>query len=120
MTLPAPDDRLWSAIAEPTRVRVIDVLLEGDANVTEVARRLPISRQAVAKHLAVLARAGLVESAREGREIRYRLAPARLADARSALAERAAAWDARLIRIKSMAERATGAASTEPEADLPG
>lgn len=113
MTSAAPDDRLWSAISDPTRVRVIEVLLDGDANISEVARRLPVSRQAVAKHLSVLARAGLVESARDGRELRYHLAPARLADARAALAERAAAWDTRLDRLKAMAEGATHAAATE-------
>jgi DNA-binding transcriptional ArsR family regulator len=100
----ALDERLWSAIGEPTRVRVIDVLLEGDANVSQVASRLPVSRQAVAKHLAVLERSGLVESARVGRQLRYHLASERLAAARSALAERAAAWDARLVRIKTLAE----------------
>jgi DNA-binding transcriptional ArsR family regulator len=104
MTPAEIDDRLWSAIAEPTRLRVIDVLLEGDASATELAGRLPVTRQAVAKHLAVLERVGLVEFEREGREVRYRLALARLAEARSALEERAAAWDTRLTRIKAMAE----------------
>jgi ArsR family transcriptional regulator, cadmium/lead-responsive transcriptional repressor len=106
MTQPAPDDRLWSAISDPTRVRVIEVLLDGAANVSEVARRLPVSRQAVAKHLAVLAGVGLVEAARDGRELRYHLAPERLADARLALTERAEAWDARLARLKALAEAA--------------
>jgi DNA-binding transcriptional ArsR family regulator len=100
------DDRLWSAIAEPTRLRVIDILLNGDASATEVAGRLPVTRQAVAKHLAVLGRVGLVEFERDGREVRYRLAPARLEQARTALEERAAEWDARLTRIKTMAEAA--------------
>lgn len=61
----------------------------------------------------------LVESARDGRERRYHLAPTRLADARSALAERAAAWDARLGRLKAMAEGATHAATTESQGHVP-
>jgi DNA-binding transcriptional ArsR family regulator len=65
---------------------------------------LPISRQAVAKHLAVLDRAGLVEGRRQGREVRYSVRPDRLDTASRRLAEVAAGWDARLATIKHLAE----------------
>jgi DNA-binding transcriptional ArsR family regulator len=64
----AEDDELWAAIAEPMRRRLLDVLLErGEATATALAEELPVTRQAVAKHLAVLERAGLVSGARRGR-----------------------------------------------------
>src|SRR5205823_1154480 len=72
-------DELWSAVADPTRRRVVDVLLErGEATATTVAGELPVTRQAVVKHLAVLDRAGLVEGRRQGREVRYAMRPERL------------------------------------------
>jgi DNA-binding transcriptional ArsR family regulator len=98
-------DELWSAVADPTRRRVLDVLLErGEASATVLAGELPVTRQAVAKHLAVLDRAGLVEPRRRGREVRYAVRPQRLDDATRGLAEVAAAWDARLAAIKRIAE----------------
>lgn len=100
------DKELWAAVAEPSRRRVLDVLLaRGEATSTALAAELPLTRQAVAKHLAALQRAGLVEPHREGRETRYRLTPAPLADAMDWMAEVGAAWDRRLARL---AERARG------------
>ena len=99
--------RLWSAIADPTRLRVIDILLtEGDATATRIAAGLPISRQGVAKHLAVLEAAGLVARRRAGKEVRFAVRPERLDLARRRMAEVSAAWDSRLGRIKRMAESA--------------
>ena len=69
-----------------------------------LARDLPFTRQAVAKHLAVLDRAGLVEGRRRGREVRYVVDPDRLAAATQAMARAAARWDARLAAIKRIAE----------------
>jgi ArsR family transcriptional regulator, cadmium/lead-responsive transcriptional repressor len=100
-------DELWSAIADPTRRRVLDVLLSrGEATATTVAGELPVTRQAVAKHLAVLDRAGLVEARRQGRERRYAIRPQRLDDATRSLAQVAAEWDARIADIKRIAEAA--------------
>ena len=76
-----------------------------DLSASALAARLPISRQAIAKHLAVLAEAGLVEPVRSGREIRYRALGARLsalADQLDAIGRR---WDHRLEMIKRIAER---------------
>jgi predicted transcriptional regulator len=101
----AVDDDLWSAVGDPTRRRVLDLLLvEGDGTATTLSRRLPVTRQAVAKHLGVLDRAGLVRAAPAGREKRYRVDDAQLARAVAQLTSVGSAWDARLQRIKRIAE----------------
>jgi DNA-binding transcriptional ArsR family regulator len=99
------DDELWAAIGDPTRRRLLDVLLaHGEATATTLARELPVTRQAIAKHLAVLDRAGLVEKGRQGREVRYAVRPQRLDAAARSLAQVAAEWDGRLLAIKRIAE----------------
>jgi DNA-binding transcriptional ArsR family regulator len=98
-------DELWAAIGDPTRRRVVDVLLDrGEATATAMAGELPVTRQAVAKHLAVLDRAGLVQARRQGREVRYAIRPQRLVAATRSMAQVAAEWDARLSAIKRIAE----------------
>jgi DNA-binding transcriptional ArsR family regulator len=108
-----PDDGLWAAVADPTRRRLLDALLaRGEATATTLAGDLPITRQAVAKHLSVLERAGLVDSRRQGREVRYAVRPERLDAAAEWLTRVAAEWDDRLGAIKRLAEasaRARGA-----------
>jgi predicted transcriptional regulator len=101
----AVDDDLWSAIGDPTRRRLLDLLLnDGSATATSLSEHLPVTRQAVAKHLAVLDRAGLVHATPAGREKHYRVDEAQLARAVAQLADVGAAWDARLRRIKRIAE----------------
>ncbi len=101
----AEEDALWAAVADPTRLRVLDALLEqGEATTTTLAEGLPVTRQAVAKHLVVLSRVGLVAGERRGREVRYVVRPKRLDDAAEAMARVAAHWDTRLARIKQLAE----------------
>jgi DNA-binding transcriptional ArsR family regulator len=101
----AVDDRLWSAIGDPTRRQMVDLLLaEGSGTATSLSDRLPVTRQAVSKHLVVLDRAGLVESTAVGRERRYRVDERQLARAAAQLADVGSAWDARLQRIKRIAE----------------
>ena len=98
-------DELWSAVADPTRRRLLDALLaHGEATATTLARDLPVTRQAVAKHLSVLERAGLVDSRRLGREVRYTVRPERLDEATEGLARVVAEWDDRLGAIKRLAE----------------
>jgi ArsR family transcriptional regulator, cadmium/lead-responsive transcriptional repressor len=111
MTVRAPElDELWSAVADPTRRRVLDVILaRGEASATTVAGELPVTRQAVAKQLAVLDRAGLVKGRRQGREVRYAVRPERLDAAARSMAQVAAEWDARLVAIKRIAEAAAAA-----------
>ena len=98
------DDDLWSAIGDPTRRRMLDLLIEGDGTATTLGRRLPVTRQAVAKHLDVLERVGLVRATSAGREKRYRVDDAQLARAVAQLTSVGSAWDARLQRIKRIAE----------------
>ena len=79
---------------------------------TSVAGELPVTRQAVVKHLAVLDRAGLVEGRRQGREVRYAVRPERLDVATRSMAQLAVEWDSRLAAIKRIAEaQETNAAS---------
>jgi DNA-binding transcriptional ArsR family regulator len=99
------DDELWSAIGDPTRRRMLDLLLvDGDGTATTLGEQLPISRQAVTKHLAVLDRVGLVRATPVGREKRYRVESVQLERAAAQLASVGSAWDARLHRIKRIAE----------------
>jgi DNA-binding transcriptional ArsR family regulator len=98
-------DELWSAISDPTRRRMVAAILDqGEATATSLAAELPVTRQAVTKQLAVLDRAGLVESRRSGREVRYAIRPQRLSAATRSLAQVATEWDARLSAIKQIAE----------------
>jgi DNA-binding transcriptional ArsR family regulator len=99
------DDALWSAIGDPTRRRMLDLLLaDGGGTATRLSERLPVTRQAVAKHLGVLDRAGLVHPAPAGRERRYEVDEAQLARAIAQLDQVGAAWNGRLRRIKRIAE----------------
>jgi DNA-binding transcriptional ArsR family regulator len=94
MTVTINDD-LWSAIGDPTRRRMLDLLLaDGDGTATTLSEQLPVTRQAVAKHLGVLDRV----------EMRYRVDDAQLARAVAQLSTVGATWDARLRRIKRIAE----------------
>jgi DNA-binding transcriptional ArsR family regulator len=98
-------DEMWAAVADPTRRQLLDVLLaQHEATATTLARELPVTRQAVAKHLAVLDRAGLVEKGRQGREVRYVVRPKELDAAARSMARVAARWDERLLAIKRIAE----------------
>jgi len=97
-----PTGRVFDALADPNRRYVVEALAErGTATATELAAELPVSRQAVAKHLAALNHAGLVESRREGRETRYELTPGALGDAMDWMASVGAEWDARLDALRA-------------------
>ena len=93
---------VFAALSDPTRRLVVRCLAEGGpSTATGIAGRLPVTRQAVAKHLVALADAGLVESARHGREVRYRLTPQPMAEAVAWMASVGAAWDERLVALKN-------------------
>ncbi len=93
------------ALADPTRRRILDLLYAGDgATATTLATELPVSRQAVVKHLAVLDHAGLVTGHRQGREVRYLLNPRALDETATWVTELAAQWGGRLDAIKRLAE----------------
>ena len=98
-------DEVWTAVGDPNRRRLLDLLLDtGESTPTKLATQLPFTRQAVSKHLAVLERAGLVNSTPEGRQITYRVRVDELDRATRSIAEVAARWDRRLRRIKAIAE----------------
>jgi DNA-binding transcriptional ArsR family regulator len=110
------DDELWSAIGDPTRRRMLDLLLiTGDGTATSLGDQLPVTRQAVSKHLGVLHRAGLVRATPVGREKRYRVEDAQLARAVAQLTSVGSAWDGRLQRIKAIAEAIQQGQTTEPD-----
>jgi DNA-binding transcriptional ArsR family regulator len=90
---------VFGALADPTRRRLLAALAHRPATATELAGDLPVSRQAVVKHLAALADAGLLERQRSGREVRYRVTAAPLSDAVSWIATVGAQWDDRLAAL---------------------
>lgn len=99
------DDELWSALGDPTRRQMLDLLLaEGSGTATSLSEQLPVSRQAVSKHLAVLDRAGLVRGETAGRERHYRIDGDQFERALAQLNAVSTAWDGRLRRIKRLAE----------------
>jgi DNA-binding transcriptional ArsR family regulator len=98
---------VFTALADPTRRAVLTaVASRGSATATELVADVPVSRQAVTKHLQLLAEAGLVTAERSGREQRYRVTPAPFTDAMTWMVEVGAAWDDRLARLqKRIADR---------------
>ena len=97
---------VFSALADPTRRTVLEeVAARGSATATELAAPLGITRQAVAKHLGVLADAGLVDGQRAGRETRYRPTPAPMGEAISWMAEIGGRWDERLAALERQVAR---------------
>ncbi|MFJ3900142.1 ArsR/SmtB family transcription factor [Streptomyces sp. NPDC090025] len=104
---------MFAALADPTRRRLLDLVAEAEADVsagaataTSLAERLPVSRQAIVKHLAVLDAAGLVTAARVGREVRYTVRPDTIDATARRLSALASQWDRRLAAIKRAAEDA--------------
>jgi DNA-binding transcriptional ArsR family regulator len=99
-------DAVFAALADPTRRAVLSSLsARPELTASRLAGELPITRQAVTKHLAALHRAGLVQARREGRETRYEVTPAPLADAMGWMAEVGGRWDERLARLAARARR---------------
>lgn len=94
---------IFAALADPTRRHLVEALAaRGGATATGLAAELPISRQAVAKHLAMLGRAGLVSQTKHGRESRFELDPRPLTDAATWLTTVGAEWDTRLADLKKL------------------
>jgi DNA-binding transcriptional ArsR family regulator len=107
-----PVDAVFAALADPSRRFVVETLASrGTATPTELAAELPVTRQAVAKHLTALREAGLVEATRAGRETRYELTPGPLASAAGWIEEVGAAWDDRLRALKRLVETGGGSSS---------
>lgn len=94
-----PADRVFAALADPNRRRLLAAVASSPATATELAGSLPISRQAVVKHLMALSDAGLLERERHGREVRYHVTPQPLSDAVVWMAEVGGQWDDRLAAL---------------------
>ncbi|MCU1550437.1 MAG: putative HTH-type transcriptional regulator YuzN [Glaciihabitans sp.] len=95
---------VFAALGDETRWSILVALGEGDASASALAERLPVTRQAIAKHLAVLQDVQLVESVRVGRELRYRVLGAQLSETARSLDRIGAEWERRLAAIKRIAE----------------
>jgi DNA-binding transcriptional ArsR family regulator len=96
-----PLDELFAVLADPTRREVLERLVhDGPQTATELVGHFPTTRQAIVKHLRVLAEAGLVTPERDGREVRYVATTERLADAVSWLLDTGRSWDRRLARLR--------------------
>jgi DNA-binding transcriptional ArsR family regulator len=118
---PEGADELWSAIADPSRRRVLDLLVRrGEASASWLAGRVPFSRQAVSKHLVVLEQVGLISRRKLGREVLYQVDVDRLRQATQAMAELAEQWDQRLSTIKRLAEAVHAEARAHQETRDPG
>ena len=101
-------DAVFSALSDPTRRAVIRSLSEdGPSTVTELASRLPVTRQAVAKHLDALENAGLVSTTVSGRSRRYRLTPRPMTEAVAWMTEVGAEWDERLDALRRLFPRSS-------------
>jgi DNA-binding transcriptional ArsR family regulator len=95
------EDSVFSALSDPSRRRLLESLAAREsASLSELAVQLPVTRQAVSKHLAALGEAGLVASMRVGRETRYRLTPEPLTDALVWMERIGERWDERLARLR--------------------
>jgi predicted transcriptional regulator len=97
---------VFAALADDTRWTILTRLGARELSASALAGELPVSRQAIAKHLAALAEVGLIQAVPAGREIRYRAMGARLSMVATELDRIGAEWDGRLDRIRSIAERA--------------
>jgi DNA-binding transcriptional ArsR family regulator len=96
---------VFGALADPTRRAVLTLVgRQGPVTATELAAHLPVSRQAVAKHLDALRSAGLVESDKRGRDVRYGLKPEGLDHASAWMDDVGAAWDRRLSALAGRAK----------------
>lgn len=95
---------VFAALGDETRWSILAALGEGDASASALAGRLPVSRQAIAKHLAVLQEVGLVEPVPVGREVRFRIVGSQLSATARRLDAIGAEWDRRLAAIKKIAE----------------
>ncbi len=101
----AEHGELFAALADDTRRQVLDLLAaRGECSASSLAQAMPVSRPAVIKHIAVLGRAGLVESRRQGREVLFTVRSEPLESAARWLASVAADWDDRLTALKRLAE----------------
>ena len=106
-TIATPVTEVCSALGDETRWSILQQLSYQPSSASALAQQLPISRQAVTQHLAILLAAGLVERRRHGREIQYQPIGSTLSAAVREIDALAAGWDQRLSRLKQRAETST-------------
>jgi DNA-binding transcriptional ArsR family regulator len=99
---------VFDALGDPTRRHIVESLARGEASATQLAAGLPVTRQAVAKHLAALRQAGLVDSRRQGRETLYRVNAGSLDAAAAWIVRVGGEWDVRLERLRALVEGRRG------------
>jgi len=96
---------VFAALGDETRLRIIAALCAGGAlSIAQLTAGTAITRQAVTKHLHVLAQAGLVRDIRQGRERRWEFEPSKVEEARQSLEAISRQWDQRLARLKAYVE----------------
>jgi DNA-binding transcriptional ArsR family regulator len=95
---------VFKALADPTRLSVVERLSKGAASMTELAQSYPMTLPSFAQHLRVLEQSGVLQSAKQGRERRYRLVPTRLILAEDWLGKQRAIWEQRLDRLEVYVE----------------
>lgn len=115
--MPAPVDRAFAALADPTRLALIDRLARGPASVTQLAQPLPISLAAVMQHLRVLEAGGLITSSKAGRVRTCRIQPAALRAAERWIGDRRVMWEERLDRLAEFVERPSPERGTDKGTD---
>ncbi|MGI8523064.1 MAG: ArsR/SmtB family transcription factor [Nocardioides sp.] len=96
---------MFSALGDDTRWEILSRLGEGPASASALARELPVTRQAIVKHLEVLRSVGLVEAEQQGRELVHRALGGRLNEVARGLEQIADAWDTQLVLVKRLAEQ---------------
>ena len=112
MSTSDPAGPVFQALADPVRRQLLSQLSTSPATATELAAGLPISRQAVAKHLGSLLEAGLLQRERAGRDVRYRITPEPLSQAMTWMAEVGGRWDSRLERLRTLVSEDVDAPTT--------
>ena len=102
------DAQVFAALGDPTRRHIVEALSKQEASATQLASELPVTRQAVAKHLTALRDAGIVDSRRQGRETLYRVNTEPLDAAAAWIVRVGGQWDARLERLRGLVEPRRG------------
>jgi DNA-binding transcriptional ArsR family regulator len=106
MGAPSPKHDVFQAIADPTRRKLLRLLVDQEMPVTVISGHFPMSRTAVSKHLRILADAGLVKERKVGRETRYRLEPEPLLELKRWLAYYERFWENKMAALKRYVESA--------------
>ncbi len=96
---------MFEAIGSPVRRRILDLLVDGERPVVDIAAQFAMSRPAISQHLGILLAAGLVAQERQGRENRYRLVPESLRPVREWIAYYERFWDDRFVRLRTHLDR---------------